>query len=95
VVLVSTCNPDWTPNLAPLSAVWALGWTVVLGLPRQGQTSATSSAPANAFSIFLPRISAHLQFPPLFRPRPGAGALVPRDDALSGQRSRSHGAKRV
>ena len=38
VVLMSTCNPDGTPNLAPLSAVWALGWTVVLGPTRQGQT---------------------------------------------------------
>jgi flavin reductase (DIM6/NTAB) family NADH-FMN oxidoreductase RutF len=40
VVLASTCNPDGTPNLAPLSSAWALGWTVVLGLTRQGQTLA-------------------------------------------------------
>ena len=40
VVLASTCNVDGTPNLAPLSSAWALGWTVVLGLTRQGQTFA-------------------------------------------------------
>ena len=40
VVLLSTSNPDGTPNLAPLSSPWALGWTVVLGLTRQGQTLA-------------------------------------------------------
>jgi flavin reductase (DIM6/NTAB) family NADH-FMN oxidoreductase RutF len=40
VVLASTCNLDGTPNLAPLSSAWALGWTVVLGLTRQGQTFA-------------------------------------------------------
>jgi flavin reductase (DIM6/NTAB) family NADH-FMN oxidoreductase RutF len=40
VVLLSTSNPDGTPNLAPLSSAWALSWTVVLGLTRQGQTFA-------------------------------------------------------
>lgn len=40
VVLVSTTNPDDTPNLAPLSSIWALGWTVVLGLGVAGQTLA-------------------------------------------------------
>lgn len=40
VVLVSTTNPDGTPNLAAMSSAWAIGWTVVLGLGRGGQTLA-------------------------------------------------------
>jgi flavin reductase (DIM6/NTAB) family NADH-FMN oxidoreductase RutF len=40
VVLASPCNPDLTTNLAPLSSIWALGWTAVLGLTRTGQTLA-------------------------------------------------------
>lgn len=40
VVLVSTMNDDGTPNLAPMSSAWALGWTMVLGLGRSGQTLA-------------------------------------------------------
>jgi flavin reductase (DIM6/NTAB) family NADH-FMN oxidoreductase RutF len=40
VVLVSTLNPDGTPNLAAMSSAWALGWTMVLGLGRCGQTFA-------------------------------------------------------
>lgn len=40
VVLVSTVNPDGTPNLAPMSSFWALGWTAMLGLGGQGQTCA-------------------------------------------------------
>jgi flavin reductase (DIM6/NTAB) family NADH-FMN oxidoreductase RutF len=40
VVLVSSSNPDTTPNLAPMSSAWALGMTVVLGLTRTGQTLA-------------------------------------------------------
>jgi len=38
VVLVSTLNADGSPNLAPMSSAWALGWTVVLGLGTDGQT---------------------------------------------------------
>jgi flavin reductase (DIM6/NTAB) family NADH-FMN oxidoreductase RutF len=40
VVLVSTLNHDGTPNLAPMSSAWALGWTVVLGLSKASQTTA-------------------------------------------------------
>lgn len=40
VVLVSTMNEDGTANLAPMSSAWALGWTMVLGLGRSGQTLA-------------------------------------------------------
>jgi flavin reductase (DIM6/NTAB) family NADH-FMN oxidoreductase RutF len=39
VVLLSTENDDGTFNLAPVSSAWALGWTVVLGLGREGQTA--------------------------------------------------------
>ena len=40
VVLVGTTNPDGSPNLAPMSSAWALGWTIVLGLGTDGQTYA-------------------------------------------------------
>jgi flavin reductase (DIM6/NTAB) family NADH-FMN oxidoreductase RutF len=40
VALISTCNPDGTANLAPMSSFWALGWSVMLGLGGAGQTSA-------------------------------------------------------
>lgn len=38
VVLVSSSNPDGTANLAPMSSIWWLGWTAVLGF---GALSAT------------------------------------------------------
>lgn len=40
VVLISTSNPDGTPNLAPMSSAWALGSHVMLGLGKSGQTFA-------------------------------------------------------
>ena len=39
VALISTINPDGTPNLAPMSSAWWLGWTCMLGLGQTGQTS--------------------------------------------------------
>jgi flavin reductase (DIM6/NTAB) family NADH-FMN oxidoreductase RutF len=39
VALISTLNPDGTPNLAPMSSVWWLGWSAMLGLGKMGQTS--------------------------------------------------------
>jgi flavin reductase (DIM6/NTAB) family NADH-FMN oxidoreductase RutF len=39
VALISTLNPDGTPNLAPMSSVWWLGWSCMLGLGQMGQTS--------------------------------------------------------
>ncbi|MBI5930294.1 MAG: flavin reductase family protein [Chloroflexi bacterium] len=38
VVLISSLNEDGTPNLAPMSSAWALGWTVLLGLGTTGKT---------------------------------------------------------
>jgi flavin reductase (DIM6/NTAB) family NADH-FMN oxidoreductase RutF len=38
VAIVSSVNPDGTPNLAPISSFWALGWTMVLGLLSGTQT---------------------------------------------------------
>jgi flavin reductase (DIM6/NTAB) family NADH-FMN oxidoreductase RutF len=38
VVLVSTLNEDGTPNLAPMSSCWTLGWTAMLGLSFGGKT---------------------------------------------------------
>ncbi|UYQ65007.1 flavin reductase family protein [Streptomyces peucetius] len=40
VALLTTENPDGTPNLAPVSSAWALGHTVVLGLGAEGHTVA-------------------------------------------------------
>ncbi|MFI0938683.1 flavin reductase family protein [Streptomyces sp. NPDC021020] len=44
VVLLSTENEDGSFNLAPISSAWALGWTVVLGLGREGQTARNLAA---------------------------------------------------
>jgi flavin reductase (DIM6/NTAB) family NADH-FMN oxidoreductase RutF len=38
VALLSTSNPDGTPNLAPMSSVWWLGQVAVLGLSTRGRT---------------------------------------------------------
>jgi flavin reductase (DIM6/NTAB) family NADH-FMN oxidoreductase RutF len=40
VALISTLNPDGSVNLAPMSSVWWLGWSCMLGLGQMGQTSA-------------------------------------------------------
>ena len=39
VALISTLNPDGSPNLAPMSSAWWLGWSCMLGLGQMGQTS--------------------------------------------------------
>lgn len=39
VVLVSTENEDGTPNLAPISSVFWLGWRAVLGIARSSRTT--------------------------------------------------------
>jgi len=40
VVLISTLNPDGTPNLAPMSSAWWLGQRAMLGLANSSQTTA-------------------------------------------------------
>lgn len=40
VVLVSSLNADGTPNVAPMSSVWWLGWNCMLGLGAKGHTAA-------------------------------------------------------
>ena len=40
VVLISTCNEDGSPNLAPMSSAFWLGWRGVLGLDRSSKTVA-------------------------------------------------------
>lgn len=40
VALISSLNDDGTPNLAPISSFWALGWTMLLGLSLHAQTIA-------------------------------------------------------
>jgi flavin reductase (DIM6/NTAB) family NADH-FMN oxidoreductase RutF len=39
VALISTMNPDGTPNLAPMSSAWWLGWSCMLGFGQMAQTS--------------------------------------------------------
>ncbi len=39
VVLVSTLNEDSTPNLAPMSSAWWLGWSCMLGLDASSRTT--------------------------------------------------------
>lgn len=38
VVLISTLNDDGTPNLAPMSSAWWLGWRCMLGLSNVSKT---------------------------------------------------------
>lgn len=38
VVLISTVNEDGTPNLAPMSSAWWLGWGCMLGLRGNAKT---------------------------------------------------------
>lgn len=40
VVLISSLNEDGTANLAPMSSVWWLGQSCMLGLGNNGQTTA-------------------------------------------------------
>ena len=39
VVLAGTTNEDGSPNLAPISCVWWLGWSSVLGLDISSKTT--------------------------------------------------------
>jgi flavin reductase (DIM6/NTAB) family NADH-FMN oxidoreductase RutF len=39
VALISSLNEDGTPNLAPMSSAWWLGWNCMLGLGTMSQTS--------------------------------------------------------
>jgi flavin reductase (DIM6/NTAB) family NADH-FMN oxidoreductase RutF len=39
VVLISTRNLDGTPNLAPMSSAWWLGWNCMLGLGAKGHNA--------------------------------------------------------
>ncbi len=39
VALISSLNADGSVNLAPMSSVWWLGWSCMLGLGQMGQTS--------------------------------------------------------
>jgi flavin reductase (DIM6/NTAB) family NADH-FMN oxidoreductase RutF len=38
VALISSINDDGSPNLAPMSSYWALGWTLLLGISLETQT---------------------------------------------------------
>lgn len=40
VVLIGTCNEDGSPNLAPMSSAFWLGWRCMLGLGSASQTAA-------------------------------------------------------
>src|SRR3954447_25237227 len=39
VAVLSTLNEDGIPNLAPMSSVWWLGWSCMLGLGAASKTS--------------------------------------------------------
>jgi flavin reductase (DIM6/NTAB) family NADH-FMN oxidoreductase RutF len=39
VALISTLHEDGTPNIAPMSSAWWLGWSCMLGLGSMGKTS--------------------------------------------------------
>lgn len=38
VVLIGSINPDGSPNVAPISSAWWLGWNCVLGFGARSQT---------------------------------------------------------
>ena len=40
VVLISSLNIDSSPNIAPMSSVWWLGWSCMIGLGAKGHTAA-------------------------------------------------------
>jgi len=39
VVLVTTTNPDGSANIAPISSVWWLGWSCMIGLDASSKTA--------------------------------------------------------
>src|SRR3954462_9814743 len=39
VALISTLNEDGSANIAPMSSVWWLGWSCMLGLGTMGKTA--------------------------------------------------------
>ncbi|MFL5620642.1 MAG: flavin reductase family protein, partial [Gemmatimonadaceae bacterium] len=39
VALISSLNEDGSPNIAPMSSAWWLGWTCMLGFGTMSQTS--------------------------------------------------------
>jgi flavin reductase (DIM6/NTAB) family NADH-FMN oxidoreductase RutF len=39
VAIITSMNANGSPNLAPMSSVWWLGWSCMLGLGTMGQTS--------------------------------------------------------
>src|ERR1700685_954697 len=39
VVLIGSTNEDGSPNLAPMSSAWFLGWRCMLGLARNSKTT--------------------------------------------------------
>ena len=39
VAIISSLNEDGSPNIAPMSSAWWLGWSCMLGLGQMGQTS--------------------------------------------------------
>jgi flavin reductase (DIM6/NTAB) family NADH-FMN oxidoreductase RutF len=39
VAIISSLNQDGSPNIAPMSSAWWLGWSCMLGLGAMGQTS--------------------------------------------------------
>lgn len=39
VILVTTLNEDGTPNIAPMSSAWWLGWNCMLGLGKNAHTA--------------------------------------------------------
>lgn len=58
VSLIATRNPDGTPNLAPMSSSWYLGYTAVLGIGQGGQTL-DNLRRERACVINLPSVQPH------------------------------------
>lgn len=57
VVLISTLNEDGTTNIAPISSVWWLGWSCMIGL--DGTSKSTENLKRTGYCV-LNLVSAHL-----------------------------------
>src|SRR5689334_25412582 len=76
VALISSLNEDGSPNIAPMSSAWWLGWTCMLGLGPMGQTS------ENLIRTRECVINLPSQLLPVLRHRAGGASVAPRRVAL-------------
>ncbi|MER6344961.1 flavin reductase family protein [Streptomyces sp. NPDC001595] len=79
VALLTTVNPDGSPNLAPVSSVWALGHTVVLGIGGESRTAENLAA--------RPELVISLPSPGMWRSVEALAPLTGADPVPPGKRA--------